>query len=270
MPRAIYPSDITREQFEVIRPQLDNFKKTTKPRALDIYDVFCAVVYVLKSCCQWRMLPSDYPKWGTVYSYFRQWNHKPELAPGETEGAPSLLEKLLYEQVAACRESDGRDAKTTFGIVDAQSVKNTDTADEKGYDAGKKVSGIKRHIVVDTNGLPHAVVVTTANVTDREGALQAFSLHSSRLSEVQKIMVDGGYTGKPFADEVKRILNADVEVAKRNELHTFAVIPKRWVVERSFAWLEKCRRLWKNCEGLMNTSLQMVVLAFLALLLKRI
>ena len=270
MPRAIYPSDITREQFEVIRPQPDSFKKTTKPRALDVYDVFCAIVYVLKSCCQWRMLPSDYPKWGALYSYFRQWNHKPELLPGATEGTPSLLEKLLYERVAACRESDGRNAKTTFGIVDAQSVKNTDTAAEKSYDAGKKVSGIKRHIVVDTNGLPHAVVVTTANVTDREGALQAFSLHSSRLSEVQKIMGDGGYTGKPFVDEVKRILNADVEVAKRNELHTFAVIPKRWVVERSFAWLEKCRRLWKNCEGLINTSLQMVVLAFLALLLKRI
>jgi hypothetical protein len=114
------------------------------------------------------------------------------------------LEKLLYEQVATCRESDGRDAKTTFGIVDAQSVKNTDTADEKGYDAGKEASGIKRHIGVDSNGLPHAIVVTTDNITDREGALQAFSLHCSRLSEVQKVMVDGGYAGKPFADEVIR------------------------------------------------------------------
>jgi transposase len=269
MPRAIYPSDITQDQFEIIRPQLENFKKTTKPRQLSLYDIFCGVLYVLKSSCQWRMLPSDFPKWGTVYSYFRQWNHKPELATGETEGPLSVLEKLLYEHVAAWREADGRDAKTTLGIVDAQSVKNTDTADEKGYDAGKKVSGIKRHIVVDTNGLPHAIVVTTANVTDREGALQAFSLHCSRLSEVQKVMVDGGYTGKPFTDAVKSILSADVEVAKRNELHTFAVIPKRWVVECSFAWLEKCRRLWKNCEGLVNTSLQMVVLAFLILLLKR-
>ena len=118
------------------------------------------------------MLPSDYPKWGTVYSYFRQWNQKPALASGETEGTPSMLEKLLYEQVAAWRESDGRAAKTTFGIVDAQSVKNTDTADEKGYDAGKKVSGIKRHIVVDSNGLPDAIVVTTVNITARNGALQ--------------------------------------------------------------------------------------------------
>ena len=129
---------------------------------------------------------------------------------------------------------------------------------------------IKRHIVVGNNGLPHAIVVTTANVTDRNGALQAFLRHCSRLSEVKKIKVDDGYTGKPFADEIKRILKADVDVAKRHELHTFAVIPQRWVVERSFAWLEKCRRLWNNREGLINTRLQMVVLAFLMLLLKRI
>jgi transposase len=264
MPRAKYPSDITFEQFEAIREQLEAFKKATKPRQIELYDVFCAILYVLKSACQWRMLPSDFPKWSTVYAYFRQWHQK------TAEDIPSLLEKIMYKQVAIHRKEDGRDDKTAFCIVDAQSVKNTDTAHEKGYDAGKKVSGIKRHIAVDSNGLPHAILVTTANVTDREGALQAFSLHTSRLSKVVSVMVDGGYTGKPFADQVKSILNADVEVAKRNELHTFAVIPRRWVVERSFAWLEKCRRLWKNGAGLINTSLQMVVLAFLALLLKRI
>jgi transposase len=268
MSRTVYPSDITREQFEAIRPYLENLKKTTKPRSIDLYDVFCALLYVLRSSCQWRMLPSDYPKWETVYSYFVKWKDK--AAPTSSGAGLSLLETLLYEQVGDWRENDGRDRKTTLGIVDAQSVKNTDTASEKGYDGGKKVSGIKRHIVVDTNGLPHAIVVTTANVTDRKGALEAFTLYGSQLSAVQKILVDGGYTGKPFAQETKKILNADVEVAKRNELHTFAVIPKRWVVERSFSWLEKCRRLWKNCEGLISTSLQMVVLAFLGLLLKRV
>jgi len=101
------------------------------------------MVYVLKSGCQWRMLPSDYPEWETVYYYFQQWRAKPDSA--ETEGELSLLERLLYEQVADSREKEGRDAKPTLGIVDAQSVKNTDTADKKGYDAGKKISGIKRH-----------------------------------------------------------------------------------------------------------------------------
>lgn len=155
-------------------------------------------------------------------------------------------------------------------ILDAQSVKNTDTAEEKGYDAGKKVSGIKRHIAVDTQGLPHAIAVTTADVTDREGALMACRFDRTRLSEVNNMMTDGGYTGQRFAGAVYDILGATVEVAKRNELHTFAVIPKRWIVERSFAWLEKCRRLWKNCERKLNTSLQFVNLAFLALLLRRL
>jgi len=171
--------------------------------------------------------------------------------------------------VGEVRQSLGRDAHTTFLIVDAQSVKNTDTAEQKGFDGGKLVSGIKRHIGVDTNGLPHMIHVTTANITDRAGALEGFALYKSNLINVVSVLVDGGYTGEPFATGVKDILGATVEVAKRSELHTFAVIPKRWVVERSFAWLEKCRRLWKNCERKLNTSLQMVALAFLVSLLKK-
>jgi transposase len=167
------------------------------------------------------------------------------------------------------RQSLGRNEKTTFLIVDAQSVKNTDTAKNKGFDGGKLVSGIKRHIGVDTNGLPHVIHITTANVTDRAGALEAFTLYKNNLTKVQHVLVDGGYTGEPFAAAVKETLGATVEVAKRSELHKFVVMPKRWVVERSFAWLEKCRRLWKNCERQLNSSLQMVVLAFLALLLRR-
>ena len=156
-------------------------------------------------------------------------------------------------------------------IVDAQSVKNTDTAALKGYDAGKKVSGIKRHIAVDTQGLPHAIAVTTAEVTDRKGALQALGRCKPRLERVQGVLCDSGYVGQPFAQGVQEILGAHVavQIAKRSELHTFKVMPKRWIVERSFAWLEKNRRLWKNCERLINTSLQFVHMAFLALLLRR-
>ena len=155
--------------------------------------------------------------------------------------------------------------------MDAQSVKNTDTAALKGYDAGKKVSGIKRHIAVDTQGLPHAIAVTTAEVTDRKGALQALQRCKPALSRVQTLLCDSGYVGKPFALGVQDILAAHVtvKIAKRSELHTFKVMPQRWVLERSFAWLEKNRRLWKNCERLLNTSLQFIHLAFLAVLLKR-
>ena len=155
--------------------------------------------------------------------------------------------------------------------MDAQSVKNTDTASQKGYDAGKKVSGIKRHIAVDTQGLPHAVAVTTAEVTDRKGALQALKRCKPNLCRVVSLLADGGYTGKPFAQGVQDILGeqVSVQIAKRSELHRFEVMPQRWIVERSFAWLEKNRRLWKNCERKLNTSLQFIHLAFLVLLLRR-
>ena len=149
--------------------------------------------------------------------------------------------------------------------MDAQSVKNTDTAALKEYDAGKKVSGIKRHIGVDTQGLPHAVAVTTAEVTDRKGTLRALERCKANLGEVKSVLADGSYVGEPFAQAVKETLGqkVTVQIAKRGELHEFVVIPKRWVVERSFAWLDKNRRLWKNCERHLNTSLQFFHLTFL-------
>ena len=259
-----YPSDISRERFARILPTLESARRRTKPRIVDLYDVFCGVLYLLKSGCQWRMLPADFPDWRTCYQYFRQWSEQPD--PEQD----SILEQVLKTSVGEARPSNGRKEQTSCCIVDSQSVKNTDTAEQKGYDAGKKVSGIKRHIAVDTPGLPHAIPVTTADVTDRAGALAMFDENRSDLSQVQNVLVDGGYTGKPFAAAVQGILGASVEVVKRSELHTFVVLPKRWVVERSFAWLEKCRRLWKNCERKLNTSLQMVVLAFATLILRRL
>ena len=241
--RAEYPSDINREQFARIQPLLEGARKKTKPRKIDLYDVFCAILYILRTGCQWRALPSDFPKWGTVYSYYQIW--------AEDKGQGSLLEYALKNQV--------------------QSVKNTDTAQEKGYDAGKKVSGIKRHLAVDTLGLPHAIAIPRANVGDREGGLLALERCADNLDTVQAVLCDGGYTGEKFAAGVHEILHdgVAVQIAKRNELHTFEVLPKRWIVERSFAWLEKNRRLWKNCERLLNTSLQFVLFAFISLILKR-
>src|ERR1035441_10019971 len=260
--RRQYPSDISPEQFEQICPLLESVRKRTKPRTVDLYEVFNAVLYLLKSSCQWRMIPEGFPKWYTVYSYFAKWSQP------DPDGI-SALERALKKSVGKAREKLGRNAMTSFLIVDAQSVKNTDSAEQKGYDAGKKVSGIKRHIGVDTQGLPHSIAITTAEVTDRSGALQAIDRCRPNLERVESLLVDGGYTGQPFADGVKERMEATVQVAKRNELHTFVVLPKRWVVERSSAWLEKCRRLWKNCERKLKTSLQLVHLAFLVLLLRR-
>jgi transposase len=146
-------------------------------------------------------------------------------------------------------------------------VKNTDPAESKGYDAGKKVSGIKRHLAVDSRGLPHLLHVTTADVRDKAGAKEMIQSAKARLGKVEAVLVNGGYNGQPFVDFVREQIEATVEVAKRSELHTFAVIPKRWVVERSISWLEKCRRLRKNCERkLASSSLAMIRLAFISLL----
>ena len=156
-----------------------------------------------------------------------------------------------------------------MGIIDAQSVQNADTAEEKGYDAGKKTSGIKRHIIVDTQGLPHAILVTTADVGDRDGAIKMILINLDNLSRVEKYVVDGGYTGEKFANAVRELCGAEVEVVKRNELNKFVVLPVRWVVERTFGWLDKARRLWKNCERKLHISAQMVVFALISVLIRR-
>ena len=257
-----YPSDISREEFEIIRTDLEKATKVTKPRDIDLYEIFRGILYLVKGGIQWRMMPSDLPHWSAVRYYYDIWAKK-------REGGASLLSAILRKLVTMVRNDDLRKDKTTMGIIDAQSVQNADTAEEKGYDAGKKVSGIKRHITVDTNGLPHAIIVTKADVTDRDGAIEMIGLNLDNLSSVEKFLVDGGYSGENFANAVKKICGAEVEVVKRNELHKFVVLPKRWVVERTFGWLDKARRLWKNCERKLHNSLQMVVLALIAVLIKR-
>jgi transposase len=254
---------ITKEQFEFIRPVLENGFKKTKPQKIDRFRVFLGILYIVRTGSQWRMLPKEYPNWNTVYFYFSLW--------ADTKNGKSRLEIALEKLVEMVRVADGRDAKTSLCIIDSQSVKNTDTAKEKGYDGGKKISGIKRHVGVDTQGIPHVIHVTTADVTDREGALAMIEKGKEQLEKTQVILADGGYAGENFSNGVKKSLpDAEVQVVKRNELHKFIVMPKRWIVERSFAWMDKFRRLWKNCERYLNTSKNMIVLVFIVLLSRRI
>ncbi len=163
----------------------------------------------------------------------------------------------------------GRSVPTTFVILDAQSVKNTETAQQKGYDDGKKISGIKRHLAVDINGFPQAIYITTANVSERRGATTLLTLNPDQFRLVKRVMADGGYTGKNFAQVVQSLIGAEVVIAKQHDLRHGQVTPQRWVIERSFSWLDKCRRLWWNCERYLRTSHVMVALAFIAILLRR-
>jgi len=175
-------------------------KKRTCPRQVDLYEVFCAILYLLKNAAVWRALPSGFPPASTARCYFDQWSNVPD------DATSSLLEHALKILVATERVNTGRPPLTSFCVVDAQSVKNTDTAKHKGYNAGKKVFGIKRHLAVDTQGLPHAIDITTADVNDRKNALQMLALHADTLSKVSGVLVDGGYTGKEFERRVWQIL----------------------------------------------------------------
>ena len=210
-----YPSDISREQFARILPTLESARRRTKPRTVDLYDVFCGVLYLLKSGCQWRMLPADFPNWRTCYKYFRQWSERP--GPGQDS---------ILEQVHRLARPDkvGRKEQTSFCIVDSQASR---TRTPLGTRAMTQARRCRESSVISRwtrKGLPHAIHVTTADVTDRAGALAMFDRRRDGLSQVQNVLVDGGYTGKPFATAVQGLLGASVEVVKRNELHTFVVL----------------------------------------------
>ena len=139
------------------------------------------------------------------------------------------------------------------------------TGGRQKQDAGKKISGIKRHIAVDSQGLPHAISVTTADVTDRNGAIELLKINKNNLTDVKNVMADFGYSGENFAQEVHKIIGSKVEIVKRNDVHKFSVIPKRWVVERTFAWFEKFRRLWQNYERLLLFSLSFLLLYLISI-----
>lgn len=193
-----------------------------------------------------------------------------DLWAAPDENGISLLDRVLRKRVEAEHKKGGREPKTTMVIVDSKSIQDADTVKEKGYNAGKNIQ--HKATWVDILGLPHPIMVTTADVTDRNGAVEMVDYYNdvtNNLSLVKKVLVDGGYAGENFANSIKSLIQAEVEVAKHNELHPFAVILKCWVVECSFGWLDKCRRLWKNCERDMQNSFQMVVIAFIRLLLKR-
>lgn len=204
----------------------------THPRIVDL----CDVLYLLTTGCRWRNLPSKFSNWQTVYFHYQLWQKV-------DKNGISLLGKMHKKLIETYREQDRCKNQTSFCIVDAQSVKNTCIGEKRGDDAGKKVSGIKRHITVDTNSLIHAIVVTTANVTDREGAIQMCEKHKKKLGKVTNILCDREYTRPTFAQTIKEMIGCSIEIIKRSKLHKFIVLPKHWIVKRTFAWLENYRRL---------------------------
>jgi transposase len=187
----------------------------------------------------------------------------------DAEGKESAWERVLKKLRGLIRNSEERGDETSMVIIDSQSVQNTESAEERGKDPNKKKAGIKRHIGVDILGLPHAVYVTAANVNDRAGAKEMIERNFAALIKVKKFLSGGGCEGGDFARGIKEIHGADVEAVKRCDLSGFHVIPKRRAVERSFARLDKYRRMRRNCERKLSASLQVIPASFVAVLINR-
>lgn len=259
MTHSAYRSDLTDAQWQLLEPHIPVAKPGGRPRTLNIRAVCNAIFYLLRNGNQWRDLPHDFPKWQSVYSYFRTWS---------LDGTWQSLNDLFRNQV---REQAGRNAQPSAGSIDSQSVKTAGAADEKGFDGGKKIKGRKRTILVDTMGLVLSVCVHSAGRSDHAGLMLLALFCAAAGSSLQCIWVDSTFGGKDFIANVKRRYGWNLEVVKRTDHQKgFVLLPKRWVVERTFAWLGHFRRLSKDYEYLPTRSEAMIYAAMVHLMLRNL
>jgi putative transposase len=258
MTRQAYPTDLTDAQLEIVAPLLPPPRHQGRPRQVDLREILNGIFYALRSGCPWRMLPHDFPNWRTTYGYFYTWRR---------EGIWDQIQDALRRQV---RTQAGREESPSAAIIDSQSVKTTEQGGTRGYDAGKKVNGRKRHIIVDTLGLLLAVVVHAAHIQDRDGAKWVFLRIWSRFPRLQLIWADGGYAGH-LVEWVKTFGGWLLEIVRKDDqARGFQVLPKRWIVQRTLAWLSHCRRLSKDYERLCETSEAWIQVAMIHLMLRRL
>jgi putative transposase len=259
-----YESDLSDAEWSEVGPLIPPAKPGGNKRTVDIREVTNGVMYILSTGCQWRAIPKDLPPRSTVHEYLARWTHD------------GTLERMHHELYVKCREQAGREASPTAAIIDAQSVKSAEKGgaaiDPHGYDAGKKVKGKKRHLLVDTQGFVLDAIVTAADIQDRDGGAMLLATLFGMYPFLLKLYADGGYQGPQFQRALKRLLSkVEVEIVKRSDREKgFVVLPRRWVVERTFAWLNRCRRLAKDLENLNVKARAFLLLASIRLMVRRL